>query len=112
MRGGKPSGREPRSGGRACAMCTFFGIRPPAVAVDPEGRSGREVDGFCMVHRARATEGICILCGRRLPWAIMGDPLSPGCCRPCYVERFGEEEARDLEEVWTKEKEEDPGEAA
>ena len=100
MRGGEPAGRAPRPGGRACEMCTFFGIRPPARAVDPEGRSGREVDGFCVAHRARATEGSCVLCGRRLPWAVMTEWIGPGCCRPCYVERYGERLARDLEEIW------------
>ena len=111
MRGGKPSGREPQ-GGRACAMCTFFGIRPAAVAVDPEGKSHAEVDSFCMVHRARSTEGSCVLCGRRLLWAVLEDSSRVGCCRPCYVERFGEEDAQDLEEEWAREKEEDTGEAA
>jgi len=102
MRGGKPAGQGPRGGGRACAMCTFFGIRPPAVAVDPEGRSSAEADSFCVVHRALATEGVCVLCGRRLPWAVMTESIGPGCCRPCYVERYGEAEAQDLEEVWAK----------
>ena len=105
MRGGKPAGQGPRSGGRACAMCTFFGIRPPAPAVDPEGK-------FCMVHRARAGEGSCVLCGRRLPWAVLEDASRVGCCRPCYAELYGEEEAHDLEEAWAREKEEDTGEAA
>jgi hypothetical protein len=93
-------------------MCTFFGIRPPAPAVDPEGRSGREVDRFCVVHRARAGEGSCVLCGRRLPWAVLEDSSRVGCCRPCYAERYGERGAHELEEAWAKEKEEDTGEAA
>jgi len=42
---------------------------------------------------------------RRLPWAVMTESIGPGCCRPCYVERFGEREARDLEEVWAKKRE-------
>lgn len=43
--------------------------------------------------------------GPEAPLGDHGRSLSPGCCRPCYVERFGEREARDLEEVWSKKRE-------
>ena len=89
--------REP---GSACTMCEFWDgpvVRP---AVDAAGTSPLEVDGLCVLHRARATEGACILCGRGWPWVLMRPGSQVGVCRPCYVEQEGRKGAEDLEQYW------------
>ena len=104
MRGRERSGRKPAKG-RPCEACRLFRIDPPAVAGDPTGDSRAEADSLCMVHRARAGEGSCVLCGRRLPWKYLLEGMGFAPCRSCFVEFFGERGARDLEEIWTRKQE-------
>ena len=82
---------------RPCVACEEFGISPVAPAVDPTGRSMDEADRLCRTHRARMTEGYCVLCTRALPWVTPFLNSAIGCCRACFVGRFGEEEARRIE---------------
>mgnify|MGYP001593714353 FL=1 len=53
-----------------CLACDHYGCEPRELAVDLDGRSEDEADALCAVHRGRLTEGACVLCGRRLPWAM------------------------------------------
>jgi hypothetical protein len=85
---------------RRCAACVWFEIRPCQPAVDPSGESHDEADGLCRVHRARMTEGYCVLCARRLPWMVIREGSDIGCCRACFVEWKGEAAARELEVFW------------
>ncbi len=89
-----------RMPGSACTMCKMWDGPELRPAVDQEGTSPLEVDGLCVVHRARATEGACILCGRGRPWVLMRPGSRVGVCKPCYVEQEGKEQAEDLERYW------------
>jgi hypothetical protein len=72
-----------------CIACQRFGFRPADPAMDPTGTSPDERDRLCMLHRARAGEGSCVLCGLRLPW-VSPWPRSPmGCCELCYRVLYG-----------------------
>jgi len=85
---------------RACLACTHFGLNPALPAVDQTGASSDEADSLCSRDRARMTEGYCVLCGRREAWLVLHDESDIGACRPCYVARFGETAAHDVEMVW------------
>jgi hypothetical protein len=85
---------------RACFACTHFGLRPAMPAVDPAGISSDEADSLCVRHRARMTEGTCVLCGRREAWLVLHDESDIGACRPCYAGRFGEDAAKAVEATW------------
>ena len=78
-----------------CAACAHYGVGPIALSVDPACRSNDEVDRLCMLHRARATEGYCVLCGRREPWVSPWPHSDIGACEPCYRVLFGAEMADD-----------------
>src|SRR5262245_40371025 len=51
-----------------CVVCMYYGLSPIWLSVDPACRSTDEADRLCVTHRARCTEGMCVLCGRRAPW--------------------------------------------
>jgi hypothetical protein len=72
-----------------CAACNVYGIVPASLAVDPACQSKDEVDRLCGLHRARATEGLCVLCGRREPWASPWPKSDIGACELCFRVRFG-----------------------
>jgi hypothetical protein len=91
-------GRSRTNGGKMirtslCVACEYYGTRPAALAVDPACRSAREADALCPPHRAKMTEGSCVLCGRREPWISPWPNSGIGCCRPCFQERFGDAHA-------------------
>jgi hypothetical protein len=92
--------QHPLSQAGACLACTYFGLRPAMAAADPTGLSKDEADTLCWVHRARLTEGFCVLCGRREAWVVLHDQSDIGACRPCYAARFGETAAAALEATW------------
>lgn len=71
-----------------CVVCDFYEIAPVSLSVDPACRSSRDVDALCSVHRARATEGYCVLCARRKPWVSPWPESRIGSCEPCFRERF------------------------
>lgn len=72
-----------------CVACEAYGIVPASLAVDPAGRSKDEADALCVQHRARATEGLCVLCGRREPWSSPWPKSDIGACELCYRVTFG-----------------------
>jgi hypothetical protein len=76
-----------------CVACESYDVRPVSLAVDPACQSTREADALCAVHRARCTEGYCVLCGRREPWASRWPESAIGVCRPCYRATFGDAQA-------------------
>jgi len=92
-----PQYRAPFS---VCLACRHFESHPKELAVDVEGTSTREADALCGRHRALMTEGVCVLCGNRWPWVRLHAKSGIGACRPCYVERFGEEAALEVEARW------------
>src|ERR1043165_1758383 len=74
-----------------CAACACYGVVPISLSVDPACQSKDEVDRLCMSHRARATEGFCVLCGRREPWVSPWPHSDVGACELCYRVLFGAE---------------------
>lgn len=76
-----------------CAACAYYGIAPAALSVDPACRSTDEADALCALHRARATEGYCVLCARRKPWMSPWPQSEIGACEPCFKVRFGHAQA-------------------
>lgn len=72
-----------------CVACTYYGLVPAALAVDPACQSKDEADALCVLHRARATEGFCVLCGRREPWSSPWPKSDIGACELCYRVTFG-----------------------
>jgi hypothetical protein len=38
-----------------CAACTYYGLEPISLSVDPACRSNDEADRLCVLHRARLT---------------------------------------------------------
>jgi hypothetical protein len=72
-----------------CVACEAYGIWPPALSVDPACRSKDEADALCTVHRARATEGACVLCGRRVPWVSPWLGSDIGACELCFRVLYG-----------------------
>jgi hypothetical protein len=76
-----------------CVACEYFGVRPVQLSVDPACQSSDEMDALCVVHRARATEGLCTLCGRREPWMSPWPASDIGACERCYRDTFGHAQA-------------------
>ncbi len=85
---------------RACLACVHFGLVPTMPAVDEAGLSHDEADALCRPHRAKMTEGYCVLCGRRQAWLVLHEKSDIGACRPCYASQYGERAAQDVEAVW------------
>ena len=83
-----------------CLACEHYDIQPRELAVDVTGTSRDEADALCRPHRARLTEGGCVLCGRREPWVMIHETSDIGACRPCFAGRFGEERAQQVEDAW------------
>lgn len=75
-----------------CAACAYYGDEPISLAVDPACQSKDEVDRLCTVHRARSTEGFCVLCGRREPWVSPWPNSDIGACELCFRVVFGKEQ--------------------
>lgn len=73
-----------------CVACATYGIRPASLSVDPACRSDREADRLCGLHRARMTEGYCVLCGRREPTVSPFPRSAIGSCGPCLRVLTGE----------------------
>lgn len=90
-------GVTPEGGGKVCMVCTRFGIRPAAPAVDPSGESTDDADRLCRTHRIRVMRGYCFLCGIGRVWVSPFEDPSIGCCRRCLVERQGIHRARWIE---------------
>ena len=76
-----------------CVACEFFHLDSESRRVDQAGTSRDEADALCVVHRARMTEGLCVLCGRRLPWVSPWSKSSIGCCELCFRVTYGSEAA-------------------
>jgi hypothetical protein len=76
-----------------CVACSYYGLSPIWLSVDPACRSKDEADRLCMPHRARCTEGMCVLCGRREPWVSPWPQSDIGACQLCYRVVFGAEQA-------------------
>jgi len=72
-----------------CVACEYFGVVPVELAVAPACRSSDEADALCAPHRARMTEGYCVLCGRGAPWMSPWPNSEIGSCERCYRIRFG-----------------------
>ena len=72
-----------------CAACAYYGVEPVSLSVDPACRSRDEAYRLCALHRARCTEGYCVLCGRRAPWVSPWKASDIGACEPCYRVIFG-----------------------
>ncbi|HXX94889.1 MAG TPA: hypothetical protein VEN81_14775 [Planctomycetota bacterium] len=89
-----------RKPGSTCTMCLQWNAPTLLPAVDAAGTSPLEVDALCRLHRARATEGACILCGNRAPWLLMRPASGVGVCRTCFVGWEGEKSAEELERYW------------
>ena len=79
-----------------CVACEYYGSVPASLAVDPACQSDDEADALCMVHRARMTEGMCVLCGRREPWVSPWPNSDIGSCELCFRVVFGTARAEAL----------------
>lgn len=75
-----------------CVACEYYGMGPVELAVDPACRSCDEADALCVAHRARMTEGYCVLCGRREAWRSPWPESRIGACERCYRSMFGSAE--------------------
>jgi hypothetical protein len=67
----------------SCAVCRTFDPNSPDWIGGLRDAVSPDRDLFCNPHRARAEEGSCVLCGRRLPWKHIGSERRPGFCLPC-----------------------------
>jgi hypothetical protein len=76
-----------------CVACVYYGVFPASLSVDPACGSKKEADALCGVHRARMTEGLCVLCGRREPWVSPWPRSAIGCCERCFQGVFGDAHA-------------------
>ncbi len=76
-----------------CVACEYYGAGPLELSVDPACRSREEADALCTRHRARMTEGFCVLCGRREPWVSPWPNSEIGACEGCYRVVFGDPQA-------------------
>ena len=76
-----------------CAACVYYELSPVELAVDPACQSKDEADRLCRVHRARCTEGYCVLCGRREPWVSPWPKSDIGACELCFRVVFGKAHA-------------------
>ena len=77
-----------------CLACEHYGVDLRELAVDVNGTSKDEADALCMPHRARLTEGACVLCGCREPWVMLHDSSDIGACRLRTLDRFLERSKR------------------
>jgi hypothetical protein len=75
-----------------CVACTYYGVELLSLSPDPACRSKDEADRLCVKHRARCTEGMCVLCGRREPWASPWEGSDIGACELCYRVLYGNAE--------------------
>lgn len=80
-----------------CVVCYLFNLRPIRYSVDRSQNPTCEADTLCVIHRARATEGYCVMCARRAVWAIIFKDTETGCCRACFAKQYGTRWARQLE---------------
>ncbi len=71
-----------------CVACDAYGSTQAELAVDPACRSEDEADALCRVHRARMTEGYCVLCARRAPWTSPWPGSRIGACEACHAGLF------------------------
>jgi len=87
-----------------CVACDYYGLVSPSLAVDPACQSKDEADALCMVHRARTTEGYCVLCGHRAPWVSPWEKSDIGACERCFRVAFGNAQADAVAEqlVWLR----------
>ena len=69
-----------------CLVCQDFGVSPPGKAVN--SKSDDEADWLCSSHRAKHTEGYCVLCGHRPGWMSLHN-LEIYLCRPCNFSKEG-----------------------
>jgi hypothetical protein len=76
-----------------CVACEYYGVLPASLAVDLACQSKDEADALCSVHRARCTEGTCVLCGRREPWVSPWPQSDIGACELCFRVVFGSAQA-------------------
>ena len=67
-----------------CVACDYYRTAPASLAVDPACTSADEADALCVLHRARMTEGFCVLCGRREPWVSPWPNSDIGACELCF----------------------------
>jgi len=72
-----------------CVACVYYGVSPVLLAVDPACQSPMEADALCASHRAKMTEGLCVLCGRREPWVSPWPHSDIGACERCFRGVFG-----------------------
>jgi hypothetical protein len=72
-----------------CAACMYYELVPASIAVGTGRASNDEADALCVLHRARGTEGFCVLCGRREPWSSPWPKSDIGACELCYRVIFG-----------------------
>jgi hypothetical protein len=79
-----------------CVACEYYGAAELSLSVDPGGRSSDEADALCGRHRARMTEGYCVLCGRRAPWVSPWPGSCIGSCEPCFRAAFGDGHAEEV----------------
>lgn len=75
-----------------CVACGYYRIQEPSVAVDVGYQSKDEADRLCAPHRAKMTEGMCVLCGRREPWVSPWPQSDIGACELCFRITFGQEQ--------------------
>jgi hypothetical protein len=75
-----------------CAACMHYELDVVELAVDLACQSKDEADRLCARHRARSTEGTCVLCGRREPWASQWPNSDIGACELCYRILYGNAE--------------------
>lgn len=80
-----------------CVACEYFHLDPESRRVDQVGNSSDEADALCVVHRARMTEGMCVLCGRRLPWVSPWINSSIGCCETCFRALYGNDAGDEIQ---------------
>lgn len=84
-----------------CVACNAFLMHGPGARMNRAPGSSDEADLLCMVHRARTTEGLCVLCGRRAPWASLWPRSDIGCCELCFRVTFGNEAGdQAAEQLW------------
>jgi hypothetical protein len=76
-----------------CVACEYYGSSRLELSVDPACQSRDEADALCATHRARMTEGFCVLCGRREPWVSPWPHSEIGACEACYRVVFGNPQA-------------------
>ena len=90
-------GRGTAPGTDTCLVCHQYEMIPPGKAVDVT--SDDEADWLCPPHRAKCTEGFCVLCGHRPGWMTIFD-VDVSVCRQCHVSRNGEAAAERAEVAW------------